>query len=110
MSRNAFLASVLSLLVPGLGQIYSGKGERGAAILMAAIIAGNLYAIWLSLFAMATASPGPKVFWAHTLPRILHDVFSAYGVIWWVWQVVDAHQQAKQHSPHVQANTRGSET
>ena len=110
MSRNAPLASILSLLVPGLGQIYSGKSERGAAILIAAIIAGNLYAIWLSLFAMATAGPGPKVFWAHTLPRILHDVFSAYGVIWWIWQVVDAHQQTKQRSLHVQANARGSET
>ncbi len=90
MSRNKYLAGVLSLLVPGLGQIYAGKGERGAAILVAVIVVGNLNAIWLSLF--ATADPRPKTFWAYTLPRILHDLFAAYGLVFWVWQAADAHR------------------
>jgi hypothetical protein len=96
MSRNAFLAGVLSLLVPGFGQIYAGKGGRGAAILLAFIIAGNLNAIWLSLYAIA--GPGPGAFWAHALPLILHRLCAAWGVAFWGWQVVDAYQQARQHS------------
>jgi TM2 domain-containing membrane protein YozV len=94
MTRNHFLASVLSLLVPGLGQIYAGKGQRGAAILLAVIAIGNLNAIWLSLY--STNSTGSRAFWAYTLPRILHDWFAVYGVIFWIWQVVDAFQQARQ--------------
>ena len=95
MSRNPLLASVLSLLVPGLGQIYGGKVERGAAILIAVIIAGNLNAIWLSL--AVTTNPGPQPFYSHMLPRILHYLFAAYGVVFWIWQVVDAYQQTKLH-------------
>lgn len=91
--RNPFLAALLSIPVPGLGQIYAGKGKRGAAILIATIIVGNLNAIWLSLH--AAADPGLIAFWAHTLPRILHDLFAAYGVIFLIWQVADAYQLAK---------------
>ena len=79
--------------MPGLGQIYSGKSERGAAILIYVIIIGNLNAIWLSLYGMT--SPGSAGFWIYTLPRILHDVFAAWWVIFLIWQIVDAYQQAR---------------
>jgi hypothetical protein len=92
MKRNAFVAGLLSLLVPGLGQIYSGRGEQGAFILIATIIVGNLNAIWLALHAATKRKP--QAFWASQLPRILHDVFAAYGVIFWIWQVFDARRQA----------------
>jgi TM2 domain-containing membrane protein YozV len=93
MTRNYYLASFLSLLVPGLGQIYAGKSERGAAILLAVIAIGNLNAIWLSLY--AASSSGSIAFWASTLPRILHRWFAFYGVIFWIWQVADAYRQAR---------------
>jgi TM2 domain-containing membrane protein YozV len=95
-NRNPYLASLLSIPVPGLGQIYAGKGERGAAILIATIIVGNLNAIWLSLH--ATTSTESNIFWMTTLPRLLHDLFAAYGVIFLIWQVADAYQQAKNSS------------
>jgi TM2 domain-containing membrane protein YozV len=88
MPKNASVATLLSMLVPGLGQIYSGRGERGAAILIATIIVGNLNAIWLSLY--AATGRRPKAFWANQLPRLLQDLFAAYGVIFWIWQVYDA--------------------
>jgi len=94
LPRNPYLAACLSLLVPGLGQIYSGKGSRGAAILLGVIIVGNLNAIWLSLYALTT--PGSEVFWASILPRTLHRLFAAYGIIFWLWQVMDAYQQARE--------------
>ena len=93
MKRNAFIASILSLLVPGLGQIYVGKSERGAAILVAVIIVGSLNAIWLTAFAVSSTVPAN--FYGHTLPRLLHDVFAFYGIIFWIWQVTDAYLVAK---------------
>ena len=95
-SRSPYLASLLSIPVPGLGQIYAGKGERGATILVVTIIVGNLNAIWLSLY--TSTSPGTNAVWMDALPRILHDLFAAYGVIFLIWQVADAYQQAKNSS------------
>jgi TM2 domain-containing membrane protein YozV len=91
--RNPYLASLLSIPVPGLGQIYAGKSARGAGILVVTIIVGNLNAIWLSIH--ANSASVNNVFWAETLPRLLHDLFAAYGVIFLIWQVADAYQQAK---------------
>lgn len=45
MKRNPFMAAILSLFIPGMGQIYARKGERGAAILLGVVIAGNLNAL-----------------------------------------------------------------
>ncbi len=102
-NRNPYLACLLSLPIPGLGQIYAGKGARGAAILIVTIIVGNLNAIWLTLYSGTIT--GTNAFWAHTLPRLLHDLFAAYGVIFLIWQVIDAYQQAKKSSLQVeQAN------
>jgi hypothetical protein len=91
--HNPYLASLLSIPVPGLGQIHAGKGIRGAAILSITMIVGNLNAIWLSIY--ASSKPAAIGFWANTLPRILHDIFALYGVIFLIWQVVDAYQQVK---------------
>jgi TM2 domain-containing membrane protein YozV len=95
-TRNPYLASLLSIPIPGLGQIYAGKSERGAAILIATIIVGNLNTIWLSLY--ATTKPGTNVFWMDTLPKFLHRLFAAYGLIFLIWQVLDAFQQTKRAS------------
>lgn len=92
--RNPYFAGLLSIPVPGLGQIYAGNGVRGATILAVTIIVGNLNAIWLSLYAASEAEG--NIFWAHSLPRILHDLFAVYGVIFLAWQVADAYQLAIQ--------------
>ena len=42
MKRNPFIAGVLSLLVPGLGQIYTGEGNKGAAVIVVAIVRCHL--------------------------------------------------------------------
>ncbi len=94
MKRSPFLAGLLSILFPGLGQIYAGKRVLGAAFMLAFIIIGNLNAIWLSV--NAASSTTVVTFHGHTLPRILHDVFAFYGIVFWIWQAVDAHRLAKQ--------------
>jgi TM2 domain-containing membrane protein YozV len=94
MRRNPWLAGLLSLLVPGLGQIYCGEGNRGAAILVAAIVIGNLNLLFLVLFVVADIDP--TVGWAYWIPRVGHDVVSLWSVAFWIWAVVDAYRLAKQ--------------
>jgi TM2 domain-containing membrane protein YozV len=93
MKRNPFIAGILSLFIPGMGQIYARKSERGAAILLGVVMAGNLNAIWLSAYAVSGTVPA--TFFGHTLSRVVHDVMALYGIIFWIWQVVDAYLLAK---------------
>lgn len=93
MKRSPVIASVLSLLIPGMGQIYAGKSGRGAAILISVIVVGNLNAIWLSLYGLT--APVPEAPWLYEVPRILHDLFAIYGIVFWLWQVMDAYQQSR---------------
>lgn len=83
--REPAVAAVLSILVPGLGQIYAGKQERGAAILVAGIIVGTLALIWQTLFMAARA----EAFWPYRV------TLTTYALIFWIWQVADAYKQAK---------------
>lgn len=45
--------------------------------------------------AFAVSSTVPANFFSYTLPRSLHDIFAFYGLIFWIWQVVDAYILAK---------------
>ena len=92
-NRNPYLASLLSIPVPGLGQIYAGESTRGALILSFTIIVGNLNAVFLSIY--ATLKQTTDLFWVVMLPRLLHELLAIYGIIFLVWQVADAFQQAK---------------
>ena len=95
MKRNPFIAGFLSLLVPGLGQIYAGKGDKGGVIIAAAIVIGNLNIIILPLIAMTnptipTGAPTPVTIWAYWIPRVVHDVVSFWSITFWLWAVFDA--------------------
>ena len=91
--RNPFLAGFLSLIIPGSGQMYCGKGNKGAAILVTAIMIGNLNIIFLPVF--VAANPNPEVVWAYWIPRIGHDLISVWSVVFWMWAVGDAYVLAK---------------
>jgi TM2 domain-containing membrane protein YozV len=96
MKRNPLIAGLLSLLVPGLGQIYGGRGVRGAAILVGAILIGNLNLLFVLAFAIA--DPDRSVAWGYWLPRIGHDVMAIWSIVFWLWAVVDAYRQVKQQA------------
>jgi len=83
---------ISSFIVPGSGQMISGRGDRGALILGLVLVVGNLNTIFLSVYAPTMAMAVP--FFARGLPRLLHDVFSVYGIIFWIWQAVDAARPA----------------
>ena len=93
MKRNPWLVVLLSILFPGLGQVYVGKRALGAAFMLAFIIIGTLNAIWLSIYAGAKTDLS---FYSDTLPRVLHDIFAFYGIVFWIWQAVDAYRLARQ--------------
>lgn len=88
MKRNSLLAGFLSLVVPGLGQIYCGEGTRGAAILVAAIVVGSLNILFVLVF--LAADPDPESGWAYWLPRVGHDIVAFWSVVFWAWAVGDA--------------------
>jgi TM2 domain-containing membrane protein YozV len=88
--RKPIVAAALSLLAPGLGQIYAGKGGRGAAILAAAIVIGNLNLILLLVFAAANPDHGST--WAYWIPRVGHDIISVWSIVFWIWAVADGYR------------------
>jgi len=95
MKRNPVLAGLLSLLVPGLGQIYGGESNKGGAIVFGAIVIANLNIIILPLISVANptipmGAPDARSIWAYFIPRVVHDVASLWSVVYWVWAVVDA--------------------
>jgi len=86
---NPAIAGLLSLIVPGLGQIYAGKGDRGAAILVAGIIVGTLALIWQTLYAAYTPN---LMIYPYPFYRVS---LAAYATVFWIWQTVDAYKVAK---------------
>ena len=97
-NRNPWLSGLLSLVVPGLGQLYCGERDRGALIIFGAIVVANLNILILPLIALANPSippGGPRASWAYWIPRTVHDVSSLWSVAFWVWAVVDSVLVAK---------------
>jgi TM2 domain-containing membrane protein YozV len=95
MINNPIIAGILSLLVPGLGQIYAGQSTKGAAMIVAAIVIANLNIIVLPLISMANpeipkGAPDARSLWSYWIPRIVHDVASFWSIVFWIWAIVDA--------------------
>ena len=75
--------------------MYGGESNKGAAIVAAAIIIGNLNIIILPLIAVANpvipiAHPDARTLWAYWIPRVVHDVLSFWSITFWIWAVADA--------------------
>jgi len=95
MSNNPIIAGILSLIIPGLGQMYCGESIKGAAILVAAIVIANLNIFVLPLIAMANpaipkGTSNQRSAWAYWIPRIVHDVASFWSIAFWLWAIIDA--------------------
>lgn len=95
VKRNPWLSGLLSLVVPGLGQVYAGEGKKGGAIIFGAIVIANLNVLILPLISMANptiplGNPDSRSIWAYFIPRLVHDVASFWSIAYWVWAVVDA--------------------
>ena len=93
MKGNPFVAGLLSLLIPGLGQMYGGQGNKGAAILAGAIVIGSLNVLFVPIFVAANLDAGMT--WAYWIPRVGHDVMSMWSIAFWMWAVADAYHGVK---------------
>ncbi len=102
MKRSWVVAGLLSLVAPGLGQIYGSEKSRGAAILVGAIVVANLNVIILPLIALANPN-GPSgvaaslASWRYWIPRVTHDVASFWSIAYWVWAIADAIVSVRKH-------------
>ena len=97
MGKQPIVSLFLSLFVPGLGHIYAGKGNKGAAILAASIIIASLNVIFLPIFLFA--NPDPEIIWSYWIPRIGHDLIAVWSVVFWIWVIVDSYQVTKSQIP-----------
>jgi TM2 domain-containing membrane protein YozV len=96
MKRNPIIAGILSLIIPGLGQIYGGKGNKGAGIIFASIVIANLNILILPMIALANpdlpvSSGDADAVWKYWIPRITHDVASLWSIAFWIWAIIDAY-------------------
>ena len=92
VGNSPIIAMLLSLVIPGVGQMAAGRKHKGAAILAAAIVIGNLNLLCLLLF--SSAAIGPEAAWAYWILRIGHDVMALWSLAFWIWAVIDAYQCA----------------
>jgi TM2 domain-containing membrane protein YozV len=81
MKRKPIIAGLLSLIIPGLGQIYDGKGNKGAQIIFASIVIANLNILILPMIALANPNlpvsfNDVNAVWKYWIPRITHDIAS----------------------------------
>ena len=87
------IACFLSLLAPGLGQMYAGQGRKGAVVLVAAIVVASLNLGFVLAFAVAGSDLAHD--WGYWISRIGHDVVAVWSVVFWGWAVVDAYRTAR---------------
>jgi TM2 domain-containing membrane protein YozV len=96
--KNPGLAAVISLFIPGGGQMYAGYVTRGFIILGAYVLAVIIFAVMLSASAVTTFNPetlltNPNAGVARTAGV---GVFGWIVIIaMWIWQVYDAYNLAR---------------
>ena len=91
MTKQPLISLLLSLLVPGLGHIYAGSRDKGAAILASSIVIGSLNIIFLPIYTIAY--PDPATGWLYWISRIGHDVLAVWSVVFWIWVIVDSFKE-----------------
>ncbi|MCS4538210.1 MAG: hypothetical protein HYY67_05075 [Thaumarchaeota archaeon] len=83
-TKKGWLSFMLSFFAPGFGQIYNGKAERGAFILVAFILVfASAY------FFLARASQLGLLF------TVGARYLQLLAILFWAWQVYDAYSLAK---------------
>lgn len=84
--RHPAVAAGLSLVVPGLGQLYAGAVGRGLFFLVPGVVAvvGAIVAVEEGVARLAALAVQPRVLWAVAVLNLL-------AVAWRVWAGVDAY-------------------
>ncbi|MFQ6011232.1 MAG: DUF6677 family protein [Nitrososphaerales archaeon] len=100
--KSAGIALILSLIIPGVGQMYVGKVRRGVKILIpvfAIFIIGPTVA-GLLLASTFTSDPDtePIPFATAQLALRVATLLFIPGIILWIWQVIDSYRNANRYN------------
>jgi hypothetical protein len=90
---NPALCGVVSLLVPGVGQMIAGEGGRGAAFLGGYVGCWVIYGIGLGQAMAAIDTYGEENYEGEGIGLMAAGLISALGI--GIWSIVDAVQVAK---------------
>lgn len=91
--KDAGVALILSVIIPGLGQIYCGKVGRGISILVASIILAPIIYFFTCAVFVATESGIAAVI------GLLATALISLAI--WIWNILDAHDVAKEYNDHI---------
>ena len=91
--KDAGIALILSVIIPGLGQIYCGKVGRGISILVASIILAPIIYFFTCAVFVATGSGTAAVI------GLLATGLIGFAI--WIWNILDARDVAKEYNDYV---------
>ncbi|WNY23544.1 hypothetical protein MmiHf6_08530 [Methanimicrococcus hongohii] len=74
---NPIIAAVLSLIIPGLGQVYAGQFKRGAVIFIAVVAVAVIY---YYIRTITTSQPVLLLMAVVGLAMIIAYVYDAYRI------------------------------
>lgn len=101
--KSEGLALILSLLIPGLGQMYVGRVQRG--ILMLALVVVMTILDYVGLITVMTVADG------HTSPEtavivalLALIVVGIVVVVLWIYAMYDAYRLAKEYNAYLLEN------
>ncbi|NLX47948.1 MAG: zinc-ribbon domain-containing protein [Euryarchaeota archaeon] len=89
--KDPLIALILSILLPGVGQIYVGRVLRGLLILLLV----PLFSVFPAILMFAVVSTG-SVSGALMTGVVLVIV----SIALYIWQIVDAYRLAEEHNRH----------
>ena len=86
--RNPLMAAVMSMVLPGFGQLYNGHLNRGILLFISICLCSVPMILWVTLHLPAS----------FTLPMVILNVVTSLGL--WLYGIVDAYRSAKHLSEY----------
>lgn len=94
--KDTALALILSLIIPGIGQVYCGKVARGITILIVSILLVPILYLGYAILFVETESD------MVLLTGLL--VACVVSLAFWIWNIVDAYNTAKEYNTYLTNN------
>lgn len=94
--KDTALALILSLIIPGIGQVYCGKVARGITILIVSILLVPILYLGYAILFVETESD--------TALLIGLLVAGIASLAFWIWNIVDAYNTAKEYNTYTTNN------
>ncbi len=94
--KDTALALILSLIIPGIGQVYCGKVARGITILIVSILLVPILYLGYAILFVETESD----------TALLIGLLAAciVSLAFWIWNIIDAYNTAKEYNTYTTNN------